>query len=94
MNARYVQPGDLVAGAYRLDGVVGQGRSGIVFGARDERSGARVAIKFLRGELAHDRALASAFVALARLAARLTGWRIDIVSESQAAEQAGQGQRG
>jgi transcription termination/antitermination protein NusA len=30
----------------------------------------------------------------ARLAARLTGWRIDIVSESQAAEQASQGQRG
>jgi N utilization substance protein A len=29
----------------------------------------------------------------ARLAARLTGWRIDIVSESQAAEQASQGQR-
>jgi N utilization substance protein A len=29
----------------------------------------------------------------ARLAARLTGWRIDIVSESQAAEQTSQGQR-
>jgi N utilization substance protein A len=29
----------------------------------------------------------------ARLAARLTGWRIDIVSESQAAEQAGQSPR-
>jgi N utilization substance protein A len=29
----------------------------------------------------------------ARLAARLTGWRIDIVSESQAAEQASQGPR-
>jgi N utilization substance protein A len=29
----------------------------------------------------------------ARLAARLTGWRIDIVSETQAAEQASQGQR-
>jgi N utilization substance protein A len=30
----------------------------------------------------------------ARLAARLTGWRIDIVSESQAAEQASQAPRG
>jgi N utilization substance protein A len=29
----------------------------------------------------------------ARLAARLTGWRIDIVSESQGAEQASQGPR-
>jgi N utilization substance protein A len=29
----------------------------------------------------------------ARLAARLTGWRIDIVSESQAAEQTSQGPR-
>jgi serine/threonine protein kinase len=69
--ARPAQTGDLVASTYRLEHVLGQGRSGIVFAARDRRSADRVAIKFLRRDLAYDRAAVEAFRNHARVAAAI-----------------------
>lgn len=69
--ARPVQTGDLVSSTYRLEHVLGQGRSGIVFAARDRRSPARVAIKFLRRDLAQNRAAVDAFRSHARVTAAI-----------------------
>ena len=46
--------GDLVAGKYRLGGMLGEGGMGSVMSATDTGTGERVAIKFLRSEVASD----------------------------------------
>jgi serine/threonine protein kinase len=69
--ARPAQTGDLVASTYRLEHVLGQGRSGIVFAARDRRTAGRVAIKFLRRDLARSRAAVEAFRSHARVTAAI-----------------------
>src|SRR5262245_33714269 len=72
MNSeRPVQTGDLIAHTYRLEYVLGQGATGVVFAARDRRSEERVAIKVLRRDLAQNRAAVDAFRAYARTAAAL-----------------------
>lgn len=68
---RPVQTGDWIANTYRLEHVLGQGGSGVVFAARDCRSDERVAIKVLRRELADQRAVVEAFRARARTSAAL-----------------------
>jgi hypothetical protein len=47
---RGAEPGQLVAGRYRIDGLIGQGASGYVLRARDELAGVPVAVKLLRSE--------------------------------------------
>jgi serine/threonine protein kinase len=59
-------PGQQVGG-YRLERLLGEGASGVVFAALDARD-ARVALKLLRPELADDDALRARFVREARLA--------------------------
>jgi serine/threonine-protein kinase len=68
---RPVQTGDLIANTYRLEHVLGQGASGVVFAARHRRSNAQVAIKILRRDLARHRGVIEAFRAHARTAAAL-----------------------
>lgn len=43
------RPGQVVAGRYRLEGILGRGRDGTVFEATDRTVGGRVAVKVLRG---------------------------------------------
>lgn len=45
---RPVQTGDLIGGTYRVEHVLGQGGSGVVFAARDLARDTRVAIKVMR----------------------------------------------
>jgi serine/threonine-protein kinase len=65
------QPGDVVAGKYRVEGVIGFGGMGVVLAARHEVLEQRVAIKFLAGHLASDPEGCARFMREARLAARL-----------------------
>lgn len=51
-NLAFVRTGDLVATRYKLTALVGTGGMGVVWAATDTVSGERVALKFLRPELA------------------------------------------
>src|ERR1019366_7800372 len=66
-----VREGDLLAGKYRIERVLGVGGMGVVFAARHEELGQLVAIKFVRDEsLANDEAV-ERFLRESRSAARL-----------------------
>jgi len=58
---RRLQPGDLLAGRYRLGEEVGRGGMGVVYRAQDEELGICVALKVLRPELAGDPQIAERF---------------------------------
>jgi len=64
-------PGDVVAGKYCVEGVIGFGGMGVVLSARHEVLEQRVAIKFLADRLASDPEAVARFMREARLAARL-----------------------
>ncbi|MGA7118605.1 MAG: serine/threonine-protein kinase, partial [Polyangiaceae bacterium] len=66
-----VREGELVAGKYRVGGVIGVGGMGVVVEALHEQLDKRIAIKFVRGEvLGNDEAVAR-FLREARAAAKL-----------------------
>lgn len=50
-----VSIGEVVAGTYLTDRVLGRGASGVVYGARREKDGARVALKIIFPEHCHSR---------------------------------------
>ena len=64
-----LKPGDLVAGRYRLQELIGEGAAALVFRATDEALGRDVAVKVLRAPLATSRAAADRFRAEGRAAA-------------------------
>ena len=66
-----LRPGDLVAGKYRVESVLGRGGMGAVLLALHERLEERVAIKVLRPELARDAGIARRFEREARAAVRI-----------------------
>ncbi len=53
--------GRLIAGRYRLEGVLGEGAFGAVYDARDEQTGERVAVKVLHAHLTGHREFAARF---------------------------------
>jgi serine/threonine-protein kinase len=66
-----IRPGQVLAGRYRIDRVLGSGGMGIVVAAEQVHLGQKVAIKFLRGELARRPEAVSRFVREAKAGARL-----------------------
>ena len=68
-GAQDIRPGTLIAGRYRVEGVLGQGGMGRVLAATDERIGRRVAVKVVTG--AHDPARVARFEQEARAAGAL-----------------------
>jgi eukaryotic-like serine/threonine-protein kinase len=64
--------GELVAGRYRLERILGTGGMASVWLARDERLGRAVAVKLLSDSLAQDESYLSRFRREARLAAGLS----------------------
>ncbi len=65
------KPGDLLAGKYRIERVLGQGGMGIVFAANHELLGVRVAVKLLLTDIASSNEAVTRFVNEAKNAARI-----------------------
>jgi hypothetical protein len=63
--------GDVLAGKYRIEAVLGEGGMGIVLSATHIELGSRVAIKVLRPELAHTEDAVSRLLVEARSAASI-----------------------
>lgn len=75
----------LLAGRYRIDGLLGEGAMSTVSRARDELLGRAVAVKVLKAAYGHDGEFVQRFYTEARLAARIVDSRVvsmyDIVSD-------------
>jgi serine/threonine-protein kinase len=67
-----VSQGELFAGEYRVERVLGEGGMAFVVAARSEKSGELVAIKLLRPELHRYEVMAARFVREARAAKRIS----------------------
>jgi eukaryotic-like serine/threonine-protein kinase len=65
--------GRTVAGRYEVESVLGEGASGVVYLAREVRSGTRVALKVIHPELCHDRQISKRFQREAEILKRLEG---------------------
>jgi hypothetical protein len=76
-----VQPGDLVAGKYRVQRVLGQGGMGVVVAAHHEGLEERVAIKFLLAEVAKDPEHGKRFAREARAVAKIRSEHVVRVSD-------------
>ena len=74
-----MQPGDLIAGKYRIDRVLGQGGMGTVVAATNMIIDQRVALKFLLPELLHDAGVVERLLREARAAARLRSEHVCLV---------------
>src|SRR3954463_12057875 len=48
------KPGEVLAGKYRIEKIIGKGGMGAVLSAQHELLGERIAIKFLLGEIAQN----------------------------------------
>ncbi|HEY2516402.1 MAG TPA: serine/threonine-protein kinase [Polyangiaceae bacterium] len=66
-------PGDVIAGKYRIDRLVGRGGMGAVFAAQHLLLNQTVALKLLLGELAANSEATARFLNEARAAARIQG---------------------
>src|ERR1700723_3031891 len=66
-----VKEGDLLAGKYRIERVIGVGGMGIVVAARHEQLDQPVAIKFVRDDVLDNDEAVERFLREARSAARL-----------------------
>jgi serine/threonine-protein kinase len=67
-----VAPGEIFAGQYRVERVLGEGGMAFVMAARREEDGELVAIKLLRPELHRYEVMAARFVREARAAGRIS----------------------
>jgi eukaryotic-like serine/threonine-protein kinase len=65
------QPGQILAGKYRVERVLGEGGMGVVIAAHHLHLDKRVALKFLRPEVAANREIVARFSNEARSAARI-----------------------
>ena len=71
MNDPILGAGSLVAGRYRITGLIARGGMGAVYAAVDERLSRDIALKTLRPELVEDPTLVARFEREAQTAARL-----------------------
>jgi len=74
-----MQQGDLIAGKYRIDRILGQGGMGTVVAATNVILDQRVALKFLLPELLHDAAIVERLIREARASARLRSEHVCLV---------------
>src|ERR1700687_1545846 len=65
------QPGEVIAGKYRIERVIGEGGMGTVYAAHHQLLDQRVALKLLFDEAGEDKEAAARFLLEARAAARL-----------------------
>jgi serine/threonine-protein kinase len=70
-DSQLPRAGDVVAGKYRVESVIGQGGMGVVLGALDTSLGRRVAIKFLSPGKSRNESAMARFVREARAAASI-----------------------
>jgi eukaryotic-like serine/threonine-protein kinase len=68
-----VKEGDVLAGKYRIEKVLGMGGMGVVVAARHLQLETKVAIKFLLPEMLKERELVARFAREARAAVKITG---------------------
>jgi serine/threonine protein kinase len=66
-------PGDVLAGKYRIERLIGRGGMGAVFAAQHMLLNQRVALKLLLGELADSKEASARFMNEARAAAQIQG---------------------
>jgi phosphate transport system substrate-binding protein len=66
-----LRPGTLIAGAYRVTGLLAEGGMGLIYEAEQVATGARRALKVMHGRFAADDDLRSRFVREARVAASI-----------------------
>jgi tRNA A-37 threonylcarbamoyl transferase component Bud32 len=79
-DAMNVQVGDVLAGKYRVERVLGAGGMGVVVAAQHLQLGQRVALKFLKLEAASDVSV-KRFVREARAAAQIRGEHVARISD-------------
>jgi serine/threonine protein kinase len=73
MSDRPLRPGDVIAGKYRVECVLGEGGMGVVLGARNIKLDEPVAIKVLKPDAASDGDAVARFFREARAAVRMKG---------------------
>src|SRR5262249_50764869 len=73
--------GDVLAGRYRIERVLGEGGMGVVVAATHLILGVRVALKFLRAEILEDEELVARFLREARAASRITSEHVARVTD-------------
>jgi serine/threonine-protein kinase len=76
-----VKEGDVLAGKYRVERVLGEGAMGVVVAAMHVHLGERVALKFLKQELASSQEVVARFLREAQSAVRIKGEHIARVSD-------------
>jgi serine/threonine-protein kinase len=81
-DAGLPQPGEVLAGKFRIERLVGRGGMGAVFAARHEILGQRVAIKVLLPQVAKNPEAVARFLNEARAAARIEGEHIARVMDA------------
>jgi serine/threonine-protein kinase len=74
-------PGEIIAGKYAVEEVLGRGGMGVVVAARHMQLGQRVAIKFLRGDAAADGSAVARFLQEGRAAAALSNEHVTKVHD-------------
>jgi serine/threonine protein kinase len=81
-----IRSGEVIAEKYRLEGEIGRGGIGVVFAAEHLTLRRRVALKFLRMEVASDPEVVERFLREARAAARLRSEHVARVMDAGAVE--------
>ncbi|WP_394848409.1 sigma 54-interacting transcriptional regulator [Pendulispora brunnea] len=81
MTSGPLSPGDIVAGKYRIERVLGTGATGIVFAAQHLQLNQRVALKFLNPTFADDPTITARFLREAQATARIRSEHVARVSD-------------
>jgi tRNA A-37 threonylcarbamoyl transferase component Bud32 len=77
------QPGDVLAGKYRIERLLGQGGMGAVFAAHHEILSERVALKFLLSDIAANQEAVGRFLNEARAAAKIKSQHVCRIMDAE-----------